>query len=114
MRRSDWPIGSCPPEPQDAPPASTPTGRWEQPPKSARRETHTSPNVSSLHHRSHYHLEQSAHTIVAAHRAVVELIVRERLPVIARVIHLISQRQAGQFRIELRIAAGHLVDRHIQ
>ncbi len=61
------------------------------------------PLTVGFDHRRHNHLEQPAHAIVASHRAVVKLIVRKRLPVIARVIGFVTQRNARELRIELSV-----------
>jgi hypothetical protein len=51
----------------------------------------------------HYHLEQPAHTVVASHKPIVKLIVRQWLPIVARTVRLVTQRETGKLRVQLRV-----------
>jgi hypothetical protein len=60
------------------------------------------------------HLEQPPYAVIATDRSVMELIVREWPPIVARVIHLIAYGQTGEVRVELPVISRHFVQHHIE
>src|ERR1017187_1423713 len=72
------------------------------------------PISALLDNRSHHHLEQPAHPNVTADRTIMELVVSERLPVVARAVGFVAQGKTGKLRIQLSVRGRHLVHYQIQ